>query len=288
MIFISEQLFFVKKVQGFLSFLPKEFLCFFNFFDSDLFALLLITFIWCVSSTKWAIRLSFLFTIDAYINYVAKISLALPRPFVFDPSLAMASTTTKFGCPSGGAEFSFWLGALLFYYGASRLAQLGGIFYALIVAISRIALGVHFPLDVLGGWVLGFIVFLCFKNFVEKGELLAKEYPNRALIGSIGCCLILSYFIPTSTSIKFMLMLGSFSLGLYISSKMRSLQAENIKDIRRPLIGGFFCLTIYLFYELASSYSGVPYLPEIKAVFLPLWISVGVPFALFRRKTLFS
>ncbi len=82
-----------------------------------------------------------------------------PRPTVV-PHLVQVNT---FGFPSGHATMSF-----IIYFSIALMLNYSGIniklktyllwtavFLVLIIGISRIYLGVHYPTDILGGWALG-------------------------------------------------------------------------------------------------------------------------------------
>ncbi len=73
--------------------------------------------------------------------------------------------------PSGHAANAFALIMLSFYYlkqkmVAKRFFLAFGILYVLTVSFSRIYLCVHFPTDIVGGWLLAGIVVAC----VIQGE----------------------------------------------------------------------------------------------------------------------
>lgn len=68
-------------------------------------------------------------------------------------------TETSYSFPSGHATASMSLAfiiVLLVWRTKWRFAAiLGGILYVLLIAVSRLYLGVHYPTDILGGWLLG-------------------------------------------------------------------------------------------------------------------------------------
>jgi len=90
--------------------------------------------------------------VDAAANLVAKYSLRLPRP----PRGEWLAPAEGPGFPSGHTQVSagFWTVLALWW---RRLAPLAATVVAL-VAASRVALHVHYPVDVAGGLLLGVAV----------------------------------------------------------------------------------------------------------------------------------
>jgi undecaprenyl-diphosphatase len=93
------------------------------------------------------------------INSLLKIQFARPRPDLFAPAARVF--TASF--PSGHAAYSaityMTLAALLARTTASRRLRIYfvavAVALALMIGVSRVYLGVHYPTDVLAGWCLG-------------------------------------------------------------------------------------------------------------------------------------
>lgn len=100
----------------------------------------------------------------ALINWL-KPMLDFPRP-----PLALGETGAhvvgelklRHSFPSGHSSFAMLVCASLWPLG--RWWRIGGVFFLLWVGLSRISLGVHFPADVLGGFMLSLLVVLAVRG----------------------------------------------------------------------------------------------------------------------------
>ena len=95
------------------------------------------------------------------LNYIIKLAVARPRP----PSLFWAIQADGWSFPSGHATESAAVYGTLSIMSAGNQSRLGvkiliyaiGIAAPLLIGISRVYLGVHWPTDVVVGWTLGYV-----------------------------------------------------------------------------------------------------------------------------------
>jgi undecaprenyl-diphosphatase len=108
-----------------------------------------------------------------------KAAVDRPRPYLANPEPEpLMRTPLDFAFPSGHAATAF-AGATILSALAPRLAPWLFALAALIAA-SRVYVGVHYPLDVLGGAVLGTAIGLA---AVRMGRARALRWPGAALRG---------------------------------------------------------------------------------------------------------
>jgi hypothetical protein len=117
-------------------------------------------------------------------------------------------------------------GVLLIYYWKSRWALPCGVFYIFLISFSRVALGVHFVLDVLGGWALGLIIASLFIYAVRPLEEVSSRRPERMLtaiaVPSLLACLVLPYKLMLLMANTLVTVTGiylSTRFGLYITAR---------------------------------------------------------------------
>ncbi|MBY0376565.1 phosphatase PAP2 family protein [Patescibacteria group bacterium] len=105
----------------------------------------------------------FIYGLVAWIvAYVFKILIHTDRPFVKLSNVQNLFPETGFAFPSGHATFFAALAFSIFFYHKKVGYWFMG--FALIIGLARIAGGVHFPIDILGGFALGGLVAYLLKN----------------------------------------------------------------------------------------------------------------------------
>jgi hypothetical protein len=131
---------------------------------------------WSIDRRKGA-GLFILLLFSAYLNAVAKVILDQPRPFNYDPRVKALAHAGGGGLPSGHTQNA----VVIWGYLAARLGKtIGWIiagFLMIGIPLSRIYLGVHFPTDLFGGYLLGAAILILFlwvaprleKWLVQKG-----------------------------------------------------------------------------------------------------------------------
>jgi len=90
------------------------------------------------------------------ITGVIKVIVARPRPFMVLPGVHVLALEADWSFPSGHASRAFSL--LPLASGSDKRLRLTGYAIACLVAFSRVYLGAHYPLDVLGGATLGLLI----------------------------------------------------------------------------------------------------------------------------------
>jgi membrane-associated phospholipid phosphatase len=156
------------------------------FGDKEFFLLFLPLIYWCIDRRTGA-RLLFLLLVSVFINSVAKVFVNQPRPFHYDSRVKQIVEAYGGGLPSGHTQNTTVLwGYLAIRFRIKLLWILAGI---LIVGVplSRIYLGVHFPTDIIGGYVLGILLLLGFIWLVPQAEAWIA---NKGIKWQLGLALI--------------------------------------------------------------------------------------------------
>lgn len=159
---------------------PMQF--FSNLGTENFFLIVLPLLYWCIDSSL-GLRVGFILVTGDMFNYVFKLLIAGPRPYWISSHVKAFWPETTFGAPSGHAQIamSVW-GIVASYYKKVWFWVAAGIIIFLI-GFSRIALGAHFPHDVIIGWLIGAVILFFFIRFWDRATawLLTKTFKEQIL-----------------------------------------------------------------------------------------------------------
>jgi len=207
-------------------------------------------FYWCINKRD-AFKFIIFFLGSMYLNAVIKAMTAVARPAGDGLRILYnESTRGSSSFPSGHTQgtASFW-GYMALYF-KNKYFTAVSVIIIILVATSRIYLGLHFPIDVLGGLFLAFII-LCLFKLVYDPIVIRLQKLNR------GIRILLSMFLPL---LLLLLpgddkgMLVGFLIGLIIGSQIEvyyvnfETSAPILKQILKLSIGiiGLFGLRVVL------------------------------------------
>lgn len=111
---------------------------------------------WCVDR-RVAHRVALLFLFSMWLNGYLKDLFATPRPSVAQ-GIRVLVTERSFSFPSGHAQGGMTLWASLAWSFGSKLLWIIAILLIAMIGLSRMYLGVHFLADVVGGYLIGFVL----------------------------------------------------------------------------------------------------------------------------------
>lgn len=169
--------------------------------DEQFYLLILPIFVWWVD-VGLGLRIGISLLLSAGVNGSVKLIFGLPRPFWVDASVKGLSEGTTFGFPSGHSQnaLAVW-GRLASWYKSGWVSLVLGILIFLI-ALSRMYLGVHWPTDVLGGWLIGGILLWLLVRFDEPAR---KWLGSLSLGQQISIVVLASLVIVAIGSVAFLM-----------------------------------------------------------------------------------
>jgi membrane-associated phospholipid phosphatase len=166
---------------------------FFSFLGTEEFYMFLLPFLyWCVD-VRLGLRVGVILTVSDSLNIFFKLVFHQPRPFWVSDRVRAFSAEGSYGLPSGHAQPAMTVWGTVAAWGKNWLRWLMAalIFF---IGYSRIVLAVHFPTDVLAGWLIGALILWAFL----KWETAAMAWFNRfTLAQKIGLAFAASILLLT-------------------------------------------------------------------------------------------
>lgn len=243
-----------------------------DFFDRQEFLFILIPAIWFGVGWKAGLRIFYILLLSALANHALKEAFLSPRPFHLDPTIALIHVK-GYGFPSGAAQTSIFLGGLLVYFWKSRWKWVVSISYLLLISFSRLYLGVHFPIDILGGWLAGLIILMLFIYAYKPIERLFERLSPLLL-------LILSQLIPlllliSHASIPICASAMGVGAGLWLSHHFQLFlkPPENRKERGLRIVIGIAGL--FLCYTFTLAFPQSKFFLFSQFFLVGLWLSCG-------------
>ena len=229
---------------------------------------------WCVNKEKGK-RLAWFVLFGSASNGLVKNIVRMPRPYEVGVGKPLrVETATSYSFPSGHTQSvtSFWTGSMLIL--KTKASVILGSVMIILTALSRLYLGVHWPMDVLGAIGFG-VIFVYFANQMmdEKGT-----FHKWHVLGSSILCLVL-LILPVDEDFYnagaalWGLCLGVFLEQQYVKFEVSSELKINLKRLGVGLLG------VVLIYIGISK--GLPHLKGvsmIKNALVILWVALGAPY----------
>ena len=253
------------------------------------FTLLIFAVYWCIDRST-GIRLTILFLVSGYINTLAKVLAGQPRPFQHDSQVRKLFEAGGGGLPSGHTQNTviIW-GELAYRFRKVWLCVIGGLLM-LLVPISRVYLGVHFPTDLVGGYLVGFPILFLYRR-LEPGAAAWFKSKGLALQLSISLALPALMILLFPSDEKNGLIAGvtlmGMATGFLLEHHFVRFQSGGIpwKRVTRFLLGAVVAFTLWQ--GLQSALFGLE--PEslyrlIRYGLVGLWGSLGAPWVFVKLR----
>lgn len=257
---------------------------------------------WCINK-KAGQRTLFALCGSLNINAGVKNFVKMPRPIGTKGLESLrVETATGYSFPSGHTQTAttFWVSMM--YLFRKTWIYIVGILMIIGAGISRLYLGVHWPMDVIVGWVFGIALSILFIKLFDYIDYSKNYYILVVLMLIFGVC---TYFIGGEDLYKMFALYTGFALGYmvedtYINFSTENERRKNIfaknptkneglgKKILRFIVGIISLLAVYLLLDyientliIGKTEEIINIIKYLKYTFVVFWGVAGAP-ALFK------
>lgn len=242
--------------------------------ESTFLSLIIMILYWCVDKEK-SKRLSFMILFSASVNGIVKNIVKFPRPFqVGAVKPIRAHTATSYSFPSGHtqAATTFWTSSMLILK-KKPVVILGSIIICL-TGFSRMYLGVHWPMDVIGGLLFGLASTFIAAGLIGEDGQFTKWHVIGASMAVIGVLILnvdrdLYKTVASIWGVAF----GAFLEQKYV--KFNPIQSKRIQVVK-VLIGTIGVLLLQV--GLKKVFPVYKACDMIRYALVMLWVTVGAPY----------
>lgn len=254
--------------------------------NAEFYLLLAPIIIWCVNYRLGA-RVGLLLLFSAYINETLKNLFMRPRPCEPRPDVCI-DHADGYGIPSGHSQNAIVFWGVIAQWIGTAWGWIAAILLMLLIGISRIYLGVHFPTDVFVGWAIGIVIL---GTYLLVGKRVEAWLGELSLTAQILLALLLPLLLlaiqPNDVMVQLTGTLAGIALGVALTMRYLDFDAGGLiwKRAVRFLLGVAVVAAIYFGLRFIFPAEG----DSLYAVFrfvryglVGLWISIGAPWLFLR------
>jgi membrane-associated phospholipid phosphatase len=199
-----------------------KFLTFFG--DKEFYIMVLPLFFWLWDKDK-AVKLLFILMPSLLLNFWLKEIFQTARPL----GVALIEQG-GFAFPSGHAQGSITLWLMLALLIRRKWINTLAVIMIILVSLSRLYLGVHYPMDIYGGILIGLFLVLVYDKYIYdnfKEFISAKNAISKAALLTI-IILFFTIIYPADDAVTILAVLWGFSMILIYFDVMKSTLPQGI------------------------------------------------------------
>ena len=136
----------------------------FHYLGITEFYILVLPFVYWSLDEKLGRRLGVLIALTAWVVGWAKSLFGRPRPYFISSDVSNMVEETSYGLPSGHAQGATSLAGFAAWHARRAWVTVAAVLYILLMAASRMVLGVHYPQDVASGILIALVLLALYAS----------------------------------------------------------------------------------------------------------------------------
>jgi hypothetical protein len=257
--------------------------------DEAFYLLCLPLIYWCIDRRTGA-GLIILLLFSVYLNAVAKVIADQPRPSNYDPRVKPLGHAGGGGLPSGHTQNAVVIWGYLADRYRKTIGWLIAGFLVIGIPLSRLYLGLHFPTDLFGGYLLGaliLILFLWSAPGLEKW-LVRKGFAWQLAL-SVVLPILLIFLNPAGNRyvLGMIAAIMGVSVGFVLERRFVRFDADGLlwKRVVRYLLGVSILFGLYGVLRIVfSTMEPAALFRFMRYTLMGLWGGLGAPWLFVRLK----
>jgi membrane-associated phospholipid phosphatase len=261
----------------------------FTFLGEEEFIMFLLPLLYWCFERRVGIRLAVLTLISVYVGSAAKMLANQPRPFEYDSRVQQLVAVAGRGFPSLHTQST----VVIWGYLAAQLRRKWlwalAIILMILVPLSRVYLGVHFPTDLLGGYLIGAALLLLYLRWEPAVEIWLQK---KGLIWQIALAVLvpivlLAPIIGEDDALTAVGTLIGMGVGLALEQRYIRFESDGLwwQRVARLILG--LAVVLALRFGLKAAFDGLA--PEslfrvIRYVIIGFWITLGAPWTFVKLR----
>ncbi len=160
---------FLKALQSINSPFLDAILTIFNFFSQQYFLVLLAGVTYWVVDKKKGEALAYSMIVTLTISCGIKGVFKVPRPYNYDGIRVLNKNTAPgYSFPSADSSTAASIATTIGFWVKKPIVKTLLAFYVITIGFCRMYFGLHFPTDVIGGFIIGVIIAYCINKILDS------------------------------------------------------------------------------------------------------------------------
>jgi len=239
---------------------------------------------WCVDK-KFALKLGVLFLLSAYINDFLKEIFQTSRPDPAQVRIIYPESGGGYAFPSGHAQGATVFWGTIAWQLKKAWAWVAALIIIIAVGISRLYLGVHWPIDVVGGWVIGAVILGLYFIYDTAHPVRGMSPKTIPLVIFVIALTAVMFFIHSGdTAVRVIGTLAGMAIGFILEEQYFPFDPKSVwwYQILKVVAGIAVVFVIKVVVKMLLPDAPVSHL--VRYFIIGLWISAGVPLIFRGRK----